>query len=82
MLEERNRGFNMMEKPSDQLYFSCWTEVRLDDTHDRLSGYRWHPKTGRMGASQNSMFSSLYSVRKNSRKTLRPAGFLISLSKD
>lgn len=33
-------------------------------------------------ASQKSMFSSLYSVRKNSRKTLRPAGLFISLSKD
>lgn len=33
-------------------------------------------------ASQNSMFSSLYSVRRNSRKTFRPAGFLISLSND
>lgn len=33
-------------------------------------------------ASQNNMFSSLYSVRRNSRKTFRPAGFLISLSND
>lgn len=33
-------------------------------------------------ASQKSMFSSLYSVLKNSRKTLRPAGLFISLSKD
>ena len=33
-------------------------------------------------ASQKSMFSSLYSVRRNSRNTLRPAGLCISLSKD
>ncbi|XP_052396639.1 transcription elongation factor A protein 2-like isoform X2 [Carassius gibelio] len=33
-------------------------------------------------ASQKSMFSSLYSVRRNSRNLFRPAGFFISLSKD
>lgn len=33
-------------------------------------------------ASQKSMFSSLYSVRRNSRKAPRPAGLRISLSKD